>query len=54
MLQLVIWKRSRLCELVKVGRQGGYVYCVTLTLPENNGTKKADLQGALTLYTNLF
>lgn len=38
-------------ELVKVEGEG-YVYAVTFTLPENDGTKKADLQGTLTLYTS--
>ena len=38
-------------EFVKIDGKG-YVYCVTLTLPENDGTKKADLQGTVTLYTN--
>ena len=38
-------------ELVKVEGEG-YVYAVTFTLPENAGTKKADLQGTLTLYTS--
>ena len=44
-------KEKPAVEFVKVDGKG-YVYCVTLTLPENNGTKKADLQGSLTLYTN--
>ena len=38
-------------ELVKFDGEG-YYYAVTFTLPENDGTKKADLQGTLTLYTS--
>ena len=29
----------------------GYCYAVVVTLPENNGTKKADLVGDITVYT---
>ena len=36
-------------ELVKL-EDGGYVYAVTFTLPENEGTKKVDLAGELTIY----
>ena len=36
-------------ELVKVEGEG-YVYAVTFTLPENEGTKKVDLAGELTIY----
>ena len=36
-------------ELVKL-EDGGYVYAVTFTLPENEGTKKIDLAGELTIY----
>ncbi len=36
-------------ELVKL-ENDGYVYAVTFTLPENEGTKKVDLAGELTIY----
>ena len=36
-------------DLVKL-EDGGYVYAVTFTLPENEGTKKIDLAGELTIY----
>ena len=37
-------------EFVKIG--GSYKYAIVFEIPENNGTKKSDLQGTLTLYTN--
>ena len=38
-------------ELVKL-EDGGYVYAVTFTLPENEGTKKIDLAGDIIVYKN--